>query len=120
MVRATSISRYTLDDESAEVELVEMDTRERGKLYITFTQSAYWDCRDMDDPGDEQTGTLLLEVDLENGCLRVGGGVRRGRAEHPRRILRDAGRRLRDPWEDGEWEIGRGFALAAANCFVTK
>ena len=27
----------------------------------------------MDDLADQQSGTLILEIDLENGCLRVGG-----------------------------------------------
>lgn len=68
-----SEARYTLDDESAYIENVDLESSEKGKVYGGFTQSVYWGCKDMDDVADEQDFELDLEIDLERGFVLVSG-----------------------------------------------
>jgi hypothetical protein len=65
-------SRYTLDEDSGYIELVELESASKGKIYGGFTQSVYWGCKDMDDVGDEQDFELALTIDLEAGTVEVG------------------------------------------------
>ena len=57
-------SRLTLDDDSFEVQWVDLDSRNVGTAECPFTVSVYYGCRDMNLSGDERECSIPLEVNL--------------------------------------------------------
>ena len=64
-------TRYTLDEQSLDIENCEFAKDDTGHAYCVFTASVYWGCRDMDDVADERDCTLDFSLDRQNWTITI-------------------------------------------------
>lgn len=64
--------RGTVDDDSASVESVSIDSEGIGEMFVSFTESAHYGCKDAD-RSYEREMTLALRYDPATGLLRAFG-----------------------------------------------